>query len=186
MPELNDLTKETLAQALVAAAHCAPASAVYDHLSLNGAGAVINWAVNGASTPQQFRYVADAETEIHRIIWYIEDGGQFSADNFGGLGTPLTKGVLFKVLDSDGTTVLNDLLAGDPIKNNLGFHAQSFDAEYIAYGNGNNVVVAEWTLDRDLGGPLLLTAGQMLQLTVQDNLSTLVNCQMYIRGRLTS
>lgn len=122
-------------------------------LSLNGAGAVFNANVNGGVTPQEFdgRVPQGNCWRVHRLIWFVEDNANLSAEKYGAL-SQLTNGVDLHVIDHSTDNVLQDLTPL-PIKSNGQWAAYCYDLNIVNVGSGNSFACARWSIDRG-GGAL--------------------------------
>jgi hypothetical protein len=162
---------------------------IFRHLTDDGlAGDGTNFLanVNGSVTPVPFWYgpASTERTAVHRLIVEIEDNATITADNYGGVSA-LTNGITVKVIQGNESTgvVVTDLLDGDPIKNHVNWAAHCYDVTEHTYGSGNNFVVVRWTFAKS-GRPLILDGriNEKLVVTVNDDLSTLVDHQFQIQG----
>lgn len=164
---------------------------VYEFVSSDGTGAAdkINMAVNG-STPVEF-YVGPAAGDVwamQRVIFHLEDdtGVNLYPENFGALSA-LTNGCLF-VAESDGTTVV-DFTRNKPIKSNADFGHFAYDVTYQtgaqqASAPANGTVQSRFTFTKGSNEILLYgDTTDRIVVTIQDNLSTLIDFSAQVQGR---
>lgn len=137
-------------------------------------------AFNGSVTSDDFDFTASGETYVYKINALIVDGAQ-DPNKFGGL-TALTNGLLVKVIDSDGTTVLHDPLDGGAIKKNADWSYLARHTEVVA-GAGDDEFSVDWKLEDSFGGPLKLLDGQIIRMTVQDDLTGLTEFRVMVQAR---
>lgn len=155
---------------------------LYAHLRDTGGAGSEDMTVNGSVTPVQFEVTsATRDVFINRMIGEIKDGGVWAAEDYGSL-TALTNGVKLEVLDASDNVLL-DLLDGDTIKYNAEWNAVCYDAQIVTYGSGDTILVFRWTFAKD-GQPLHLAPTERLVMTIQDNLTTLSEQEMSVRGFL--
>lgn len=124
---------------------------------------------------------------LHRMLPFVRDTGAFYAERYGALGAALTNGISFGVygtVDGVADTLLYRLTdANHPIKTNADWTAYCYDANYISYGQGDNMLAVRWTFARS-GQPIYLDAskGQYLAMSVADTLSGLVDHHVAVQG----
>jgi hypothetical protein len=144
------------------------ADMVYQMLSTDGHGGGTTSFVGAANN---FKITAPPNTEIvlTRLLVYLEDGGQFRGDRYGGT-IALTNGILCRIYDTDGTTVLKNFTPL-PIKKigHWGWLA-GVDVFGTDYTTGNNTWIVRWTLAKS-GSEASLKPGQSFVLTTQDNMA---------------
>jgi len=126
--------------------------------------------------------VAGSVAEITRLIGYIEDNANFSAETYGAAAA-LTNGLTLGVYNSDGTMKYQLTDSHLPVKKNAQWGAYCFDIAYEAFGAGNNMLTWRWTFAKS-GKPVYLSQsrGDYIGLTVADTLSTLVDHLMLVQG----
>jgi hypothetical protein len=151
---------------------------VYSFLS-NGGSVAMN--VDGSATPVNFDHVASTTEQIHSCHIHIVDLG-ITSDGFGGLLT-LTNGLLFQVLDTDGSTVIQTFGTDThPIKQNFDFnHLAGNRVDRDFAGGGDDVYVVDWDFNH-AGAELLLRAGQTFRCVVRDNITGLTELTMTLNG----
>ena len=138
---------------------------------------------NYATIPKNFMYTCPADVRyvtINRLIIYIEDTGNFSADGYGAL-SGLTNGIQVRV-EHAGETIL--LTNNKPVKTNLHWGQMCYDTSYISFGSGDNGLTVRWTFGNS-GKPIKLYPGESLIVLVRDNLSGLVDHTFFAQGQIT-
>lgn len=159
-----------------------PSERIYKFLRNESSNDMI---VDGTSTPVPFNYTVPAnKIGLLALLNIHVSDGKVDPDTFGGLDE-LTNGVKVEIYDTDGTTVLLDMLDGDPVKHNDAWAniAGAEMATFKATGGTAESWVVTWDLTKS-GGLLHLTAGQSLRATIQDALAGLVDFKMLVRGLL--
>ena len=157
---------------------------IYRQLDVTGDGTGSKDAnVNGVVTPVPFIIAPPAgETYlIARMLVHIEDNANFLASNYGGVST-LANGVSIKVEDSSG--VIMDLCDGHDIQSLSHWGMMCYDLDYVEFGSGNNFANVRWTFEKG-GEPLELKGdlGQKLVVTINDDLTALVEQHFFVHGR---
>lgn len=155
-------------------------------LSTNGDGTGTNdWSGDYSLTADEFyiqQQAADDDRAIlvHRLLWQIQDTGRFDAEGFGA-GAALSNGLTLEWRESDDTVIAD--LTPVPIISNAQFGLFAYDVDVATWGAGDEVLRCRWTLGKFLPGDgLQLQDGQKLVLTVNDNLSILVNAYCMAQG----
>lgn len=146
----------------------------------NGTGTK-NANVNGVVTPVPFKIVppAGARYRLHRMMVKISDDAVVSAEKYGGIAA-LANGIEVEV-DLDGDTI--DLLDGVPITGNADWGKVCYDTHVVDYGAGNNIILVRWTFAKS-GAPLSLTSSDEFRVTVNDDLTGLVEHYFQVQGQL--
>lgn len=163
-----------------------PPTKIYHQFMHNSVGTT-NMRVDGsasATTTTTFYVSCPADTELllHRAIISIYDTKGMEDEEYGDLGASLSAGVELKVLSSDGTTVLADLTGGRPIKTNQGWTQMCYDFGITNFTNTTNAAAAgRWTFSK-AGNPIYLTAGQRLEMDINDDLTGLLSQRVMIQG----
>ena len=135
--------------------------------------------VNGLGTPVLFEYTATEDhVDVARMIVAITDTGTFDATLYGNR-VVLVNGILVEVI-RDGAVIL-DLLDGHPIHSNTDWAAMCHDFTYHDIGTGDNRATVRWTFAHS-GYPLSLMEGDILRVTIQDDLTTLTGHYFQIQG----
>ena len=146
-----------------------------------------NMNVNGsasATTTCTFFISCPADTEllIERCLVTIYDTKGMEDDEYGDLGSSLSAGLALKVLSTDGTE-LSDVTAGRPIKANYDWAQQCYDFDLTNLTNTTNAVAkARWTFSKG-GNPVYLTAGQRIEMDINDDLTGLIAQRILMQGR---
>jgi hypothetical protein len=152
------------------------------YLDTNGDGTGIKLATgNYSSAAEQFY--------LQRLIVYIEDAlsGQLDPDEYGAVAT-LTNGILVQVRDSS-ETVITDYTDGIPIKSNGQWQRVCFEVTSLS-GASNASLAARWQFNEfvpkgyEYEGetPLVLTGGEKLVVTVNDDLTGLISHTFMAQG----
>ncbi len=121
---------------------------------------------------------------IERMLVEVEDTNGMTAAEYGNLGAALTNGITVQIIASDGSTVISDLTQGVPIKTNAAWRRYCFDVAVDAWGGAapvNDVLSVRWTFAKS-GVPLILKAGQRLQVNLHDTLTGLIAHYFGIQG----
>jgi hypothetical protein len=125
---------------------------------------------------------ADTEILLHRALITIYDTKNMEDNEYGDTGGSLSAGLSLKVLSSDKSTVLADLMGGEPVKTNQGWAQICYDFDLTNLTNTTNAVAkARWTFSKG-GNPIYLKAGQRLQMDVNDDLTGLIAQRIMIQG----
>ena len=163
------------------------ATPFFRFLSSNGDGsgsfqAISNYAVSSNVQGRVF-YIqppAHLNYEVERLIVHIADTANFSADNYGGLGSPLGNGIVVRTSDMNSNV---KALTADPILDNAGWGAYCYDVQYISFGSGDNFVQVRWTFGKS-GVPVSLdgATGMRLEVVLQDDFSGLNEHTFQVQG----
>lgn len=158
-----------------------PERFLFRYLDTLGDGTGVKQVIGNYVTEEEFYIQAPIDTtyKLHRLIAYIEDFGTFDSGGYGN-GSALTNGITLKVLDSDDSVLL-DLTDGIAVKQNGHWAKLCYDADHKSYGTGNEYLAVRWTFDK-AGEAIILLAGQRLVLTVNDDLSGLVEHTFLVQG----
>jgi len=137
--------------------------------------------VDGSVTPKVFS-VSPALLGVNflvlsRLLVHIEDNGAITADDYGALAT-LSSGL--RIQKTIGGITYN-LDGGLPITGNTHWARLAFDMKEHVFGSGNNFVTARWTFGAT-GIPMILQGADVLFVTVNDDLTTLVEHTMLVQG----
>lgn len=157
-----------------------PEFQLYQHL-LNGASRNMN--VDGLSASANFKYTVPAGkyVELRRINIIIEDDKVDPAD-FGGIAGELTNGIEVKAFDS-GDSVLIDFCNGFPIKTNIEWGLLVGVDSIVQSGTGDDGLLIRFSLRRG-SEATQLNAGEYLQITVNDNLTTITKFHAFLQGKI--
>lgn len=118
---------------------------------------------------------------ISRLIIQIEDNSAiFSAENYGGIASPLSSGIQIFV-PINGTS--SDLTDGLPIKANAHWGRFCYDINFSSFGTGNNFLSARWTFAKaETFIRLVGDLNQRLEIVLNDDLSDLVSHTFLVQG----
>lgn len=137
--------------------------------------------VNGSVTPQVFgvspALLGARFAVLTRMVVLIEDSGNLAADNYGALSA-LTAGVRMTATIG-GVEASVD--GGLPIKSNVHWARICYDMTEHSFGNGNNFISARCAFD-GIGIPLTLKGADSFDITVNDNLTGLVEHHVLVQG----
>ena len=142
--------------------------------------------VNGSGTPVKFwtSPPAGRAVIIRRVMVYFEEGA-ISAANYGVVPGLLTNGLNLELIDTDGTTVLLDLLDGRPVKSAGDWRRLAFTAERLTWAAAEESMSVKWDFSAQ-GKPIVLLPDQRLQMTVSDNLTELDTHTCVAQGEFLS
>ena len=136
-------------------------------------------SVNGLGTPVLFEYLCTEDhVDVTRMIVTITDSGTFDALLYGNR-VVLVNGIKVEII-RDGEVHL-DLLDAEPILSNTDWAAMCHDFTYHDIGTGDNRATIRWTFAHS-GFPLVLLDGDILRVTIQDDLTTLTGHYFQIQG----
>lgn len=146
------------------------------------AGPSSDMGVNGSVTPVEFEFTADGAVFLSSVAFSLLDATSLPTA-FGGVAA-LTNGLTVELIDTDGTTVLHDFLAGLTVKKTADFAYLGVVTVALSVdGSGDDHQQVVWDVERTFGAPLLLKSGQALRVTVQDDLTGLTEFQGMALGR---
>ena len=159
-----------------------PVDFVFAFMKDSGDGVAMN--VDGSSDVKAFNYEVPAGKTFlfERVNVHIQDSS-IRADGFGGL-TILANGLLVEIIDTDGSTVVLDFTDGKPLKRHNSFgHLAGIDADADTSGVGGaqDSILIRWTINR-AGASMLLHTGEIIRVTVQDDLTGLSHFRMMVQG----
>ena len=136
----------------------------------------------GASTTgtATFGFVATAPTDMVRLNIMLLDGS-ITMPEFGGEAA-LTNGLVVRIVDTDGTELI-DFLDGAPIVKNADWHLLAgTDGNSInTQGAGDDVFSVRWTIDR-AGQEIKLLPGQAFQVIRRDSFVEITELRMMLQG----
>lgn len=118
---------------------------------------------------------------LNRMIFFYRMTGVWTEEKFGSLAQ-LSNGVEIDVRGNNSIT--KSLTASQPIKANAGWATHCYDVDIRSIGSGETYLVGRWTFTRDNGSGLVLsgTRKEALSALVQDNLSTMSDFGIHVRG----
>lgn len=127
----------------------------------------------------EFVYEALVPVRIERLLVLIVDNGVIGVSTYGAL-SELTNGIIIDV-KRDNQSIF-DLCDGVPVKSNAAWQRLCFDVSINDKGAGNDGYIGvRWTFER-AGYPVRLVAGDKFVVTVQDDLSGLMEHRFMIQG----
>jgi hypothetical protein len=130
----------------------------------NTVGGTVEMNVDGSITPVKFRFTESTRRiALHRINVY-GIGSSLGPHKFVGLAA-LTNGLTIKLHSGDDDSVILDYTADRTIK---------IDADWV-------LVYIRWTLDK-AGSPPVMRVGDYVEITVNDNLSTITHFRAMAQG----
>ena len=144
-------------------------------------GVTIHAVGNYAAAVEQFKYSPTRRVEVHRLITYIQDSGNFSVSTYGN-GVVLTNGLRVVVRHADDTLV-QAIDGGEPIKSNADWSSLCYDINYLSFGTGDNALAVRWTFER-AGAPILIdgTLGEYLAVELNDSFLALTDHTFNVQG----
>lgn len=151
---------------------------VNEFLKLSGSSAM---NVDG-STPKKFTYTnATTDWILTTMRMTITDANaDIVADKFGGIAA-LTNGIKIEIIDTDGSTVLENLIGGDTIKQNSDFF---FVGSYDLHSGVTDGAI-QVNIDFTEGGAVFrILTDQIIQVTVQDDLTGITSFETFIKGHI--
>ena len=144
-------------------------------------GATIHAVGNYAAAVEQFKYSPSRRIEVHRLIIYIQDTGNFDVSSYGN-GITLTNGIRVVVRDSNDM-LLGALDGGEPIKTNADWSGLCYDINYLSFGVGDNALAVRWTFER-AGAPIRIdgSEGHYLAVELNDSFLALTDHTFNVQG----
>lgn len=156
----------------------------FRYLDTNGDGTGTKSVTGNFGASVEDFYIQPAPTEvfyISRMLVGVEDGTINSADVYGGLGDPLSNGILLLKTTAAGTLEqYTDL----PVTTNGEWAYLCYDlAVNSGIGNANDVMTVRWTFAKT-GGLIRLDgrAGERLVIRVEDNFTGLLEHLFQVQG----
>ncbi|UCE39323.1 MAG: hypothetical protein JSW00_08920 [Thermoplasmata archaeon] len=136
------------------------------------------------STTADEYYIVDTtqSLDIYRMIVTYQDGTGGNVSEYANLNAALTTGIEVKVIRRDGSTVLQDLTDGLPVKTNGDWARLCYDAQLISWGGGDDYFCVRWTFTRG-GSPIRLEPGQSLRMIINDDLTNVTNHWALVQGQ---
>lgn len=163
---------------------------MYEYVQHQSGPAVVddptNMATAGATvdTPSVFEHVTPPNTEyrIARLNFAILDSNP-NLQTFGGLGA-LANGCRLQVVNANGQIALN-LDGGRPFQANKDFlYAAGIDMVIVNAAAGQDLVKVRFTIRR-AGAAVILTAGDRIRWTIQDDLTGITEFRCQAQGTMT-
>lgn len=160
---------------------------INQYLTLNGDGTGTRNANGNYSVTPDIFYIQPPtghKYEIARMLVFIRDTGNFSADGYGANGV-LTNGVSVKLVNDSG--VITDYMNGHPLKSNAEWGQVCYDVQYISFGAGDNFVCVRWTFAKS-GAPISLDGrnNERLEIELSDDFTGIVEQTFMVQGVRTS
>lgn len=172
--ELRNITKNTEDIAMI--------SGTYVNEPLKNMG-LFNAIGDYSVTPTDFIYTVTQETNISRLIVFIEDQGtSFRQDRYGSLGAALIVGIkVFYDIGAGRVYINNDI----PIKTNGLWASLGYDVFLQEYGSGDKSLTARITFQKSGVFINLPTAG-IIGVELNDSFLGLVNHFFQVQGHIVS
>jgi len=149
--------------------------------------ATANLAVDGSGTTQVFQVGpvgagTGVEIDITRIMGYIQDATAMDDGEFGGLGVPLTYGVVLRVNNGVMSNIWN-------VKSNGEIGLLAFDANYTDKAPGGSYGYRfrnTYAGQSKHGVTIRLEPGDTLEILIQDDLSDLEIFNIMAQGHVVT
>lgn len=145
--------------------------------------AMVTGTTDMATTADEY-FILPASGDIYvieKIKIIVEDDGDFPNEEFAALGSALTNGINFKLIQGSVSSynAFSDLLGGWTLKQNSDF-ASLGELTYSIDVTGTSVLVCEINFPKELGYPLMLNGDTDfgILLETQDDMSNLE--RMYV------
>lgn len=135
------------------------------------------------STTADDYYILDTSQTLYitrLLVWY-QDGTGGNISEYGNLNAALTTGIIVQHIDNDGSTVVNDLTDGLPVKTNGDWARLCYDYTFQNHGTGDDMFTARWTFEK-AGDAIILQPGERLNFKVQDDLTNLTYHYAIVQG----
>lgn len=157
-----------------------PDDMILKYLRVDGTGSV-EMAVDGSATPVNFDLICPGPCRLHLMTIFIQDQG-IKADEFGGLGSALTNGLLIEVRD-DKDNLLLDPTDGTPIKANAAFSSLTGSDLVFqdAAGMSQDLFTALWIINAT-GAGLWMDKNWLIRFVVRDDLTSLNFFRCFVHG----
>jgi hypothetical protein len=138
-----------------------------------------NFIANHAATIAKVAPPVGVAYAIERLLFTLEDAGNFTTVLYGALPA-LTTGITLRVVNDSGT-LYN--LTTQPIKTNGNWGSTCYDANISAWGGGNAALHVRWTFSKG-GSPVFLYGdeGGELQVVLDDDFTGLVTHRFHFQG----
>lgn len=131
-------------------------------------------------SPSIFELTITGSFNFSRVNFIIVDGS-VGPNEFAGLGSALTNGCQFQIIDSDGSTVLKDFHNGVPIVRNADFVAMAGTDVPISELPGDDMLPIRFSVFK-AGSEMRLTEGQIVRWTNRDNVSAITLFRGMVQG----
>ncbi len=159
---------------------------IYRLLDTNGDGTGSANANGDYSVTQGIHYIeapAGQAYYLERMLVTIKDVGAPDAGSYGNSIT-LTNGIGVRVRDASDTLVV-DLTAQKKVKTNGDWSTLCYDVQVVDFGTGDDYVAVRWTFAKS-GLPIILRPGYKLEVTLDDDLTGLVEHSFNVQGVSTT
>ncbi len=157
-----------------------PQYSIYRYLDTNGDGTGTKSAIGNYASPTDFYFEAQRVTELHRILISVEDTQGMQAEEYGNLGAALSNGYVIEAKDASDN-VLQDYCDGVAVTTNANLGRICYDLDLKSWGAGNELLLARFTFTRS-GNPVILSAGQKLVVTLNDDFTGLLSHYFMLQG----
>lgn len=162
-----------------------PASECHtDFFSLNGDGENFDLNVDGDPTEQVFRVASPPNKRflIRSLRLHIVDLG-IQPDEFGGLGSALSNGIVLEAHNASGADVFHFVGESHPITANYELEHLG-QTSYLAFGTLQDLLTCHLDMVVQYGGLFLLDKGEYLSMHIRDDLTNLTHMECVVSGRL--
>jgi hypothetical protein len=154
---------------------------IFRHLDTDGDGTgTKNANVNGAITPVVFKIQAGENEilELNRMIVHIADNGSILPHTYGALAA-LSNGLDVGIYDAGDVLIQENEV---PLKANGQWGRVCYDVSFNDRGAGfDGFCQVRWTFSKT-GQPMRLTEGQSFRITVNDDLTGLLEHYFHVQG----
>lgn len=136
---------------------------------------------SGDGVPVMLTAKADERLDVYRMLVFIEDSANPSADVYGNLASALSHGInIYKTNASD--VKVQDITDPDtPIVSNATWSIYNYDVTPVDFGAGNDGVVVRWTF-ANAGMPIRLNEGESIVIDMDDDFTGLVRHYFEFQG----
>jgi len=148
---------------------------------LNSSGAN-NMAVDGSGgNPQSFFYTPPANYDFiaNRMVILLITSSAMTLADYGNLGSALGQGIEVKA---------NGVLINNPWQSNIDMYTDYYDESTLADVSdaiADTTMAGRWTFTKDTNQQgILIPNGQIFEIIVNDDLSSLTELRMKIKGKL--
>jgi len=137
-------------------------------------------AVDGSVTPVDFFLTPSAgETfSCHRMMTFVQDGGNFNVDEWGS-GQTLVNGIELIHSVAGAETILQTIRSSGDLAGIM------YDVNYLDFGNGDNVIVGRLTFTK-MGSEIYLhdEHTDKLIIRINDDLTGLTEQRVQVQGHV--
>lgn len=139
-----------------------------------------NLTVTGTST-FEYEVPTGSVFGLTRFNIIFLDGG-IRPNRFGGVGA-LTNGCLFRIIDTDGTTLLKDFTNNVPLKRNVEWAALAGVDTIILDAAGDDMLPIRFTVTK-AGSSMKMVTGQKIRWVNRDDLSGITTFRIMVQGTI--